>query len=261
MIFKPEVPMLIPIDRVGEYILNSGYGFQEKYNGKRRTIIKHEDRTAALNKQGVNRSVDDAFVKHVMALPYNSITFEAEQVSKHYHIFDLLTLEDDDLMIRPYDERISIAHDIFSGKALWRSVVSTAIEEDEKLALAKKLIEDKAEGLIIRKLNAKYKPGKSGQHLKIKFEKTLDAVVIGPSPKGHESVEIGLFNPKGQLIRIGGCSQIGKEKVAAGDVIEVKYLYGTRSNHIVQPRMTVRRDDKEPSECLLSQMVINRDMA
>lgn len=259
MAFRPEIPTMIPIDKVGDYILDSAYGFQEKYNGKRRTIIKSGNRVIALNKTGVERAVDPIFVKSLLALQFENITFEAEQVRNHYHVFDLLTLGNKSFISNAYSKRITKAREILP-QAGWLSVVGTATTQEQKMSLATRLIQEKAEGLIIRKLAAHYKQGQSGQHFKIKFEKTLDAVVIGPSPKGHDSVEIGLFDAHGKLVRIGGCSQVGKEKVRAGEIIEVCYLYATGSNHVVQPRMTVKRDDKEAKDCLLSQLVINRDM-
>jgi hypothetical protein len=42
-------------------------------------------------------------------------------------------------------------------------------------------------------------------------------------------------------------------------VVEVKYNKGTRNMHIMEIHMERIRTDKMPAECLLSQIVVNKD--
>lgn len=253
--FQPELPTLVPIEQIGRFIKDPAYGLQEKYNGKRRTVIKQGDHIYALNKTGETRNVEPVLKQALLKCPHDNMIFEAEQIKLHYTIFDLLMIDGKSLANEPYRERMRVAEHSL-GSESWCRIVATATTGIEKYALAAQLIKDHAEGVVIKDLNAAYG---AGRHKKIKFVKTLDAVVIGPSPKGHDSVELGLYDDMGRLVRIGGCSLRGKEKVQKGDVVEIMYLYSTPTNHVVQPRMTVKRDDKNPEDCKLSQLVLNKN--
>jgi hypothetical protein len=84
-------------------------------------------------------------------------------------------------------------------------------------------------------------------------------VVIGPSPEGHNSVRIGVYDERGRLYEVSGVSLRGKFQLNKLDVVEVRYLYATRSNHIVQPVLLRKRNDKRADDCLLNQLVKHKD--
>jgi hypothetical protein len=122
------------------------------------------------------------------------------------------------------------------------------------------LAKDKAEGVVWRDMRAAYKQGRAGQHFKTKFVKECDVVVMGPSPKDHNSVEIGVFD-KGILRRVSGLSLNGKTTVVTGDVVQVHYLYASKNLHLVQPCMASdgARTDKQAADCTIDQLVVNKN--
>jgi hypothetical protein len=63
------------------------------------------------------------------------------------------------------------------------------------------------------------------------------------------------------LIPIGNVTVPNKyaDQIAEGGVVQVRYLYATPGRQLYQPTLdpssgSIRRDDKKPAECLLSQL-------
>jgi bifunctional non-homologous end joining protein LigD len=252
---KPELPTEIPLSKIGSYVFDSRYGFQEKHNGKRRLIIKDGSTLYSLNKAGQRRDLPTAVAAGLRKHPLSRFVLDAELMDKfHICIFDTLLLGDQILAPEPFAKRHQSLEKAFP-KTQWGIVSLLARTQEEKTALAELIIQTNAEGIIIRKLDVSYG---SGWVYKIKLTKTLDAVVMSYNAEGKDSVNLGLFN-KDKLQRICGASLIGKGVVREGDVVEVTYLYGTRDLHIVQPRITLVRDDKRAIDCTIDQIVINRD--
>jgi len=110
----------------------------------------------------------------------------------------------------------------------------------------------------VRDMTAPYVEGESGQHKKVKFWKTLEAIVVGPSPRHKNSVRLACYDDRGTLHEICGI-KLKDEKLTTGYVVEVKYLYATSRNHIVQPQLLRRRTDKQASLCTMSQLVIGKN--
>lgn len=122
---------------------------------------------------------------------------------------------------------------------------------DEKRLLAKRVEESGAEGLMAKRLDGPYLPGKRVTHsLKVKFVRTADCVVMARGKK-HSSAQLGSYNAAGDLVTVGYCSMIGKPDAQPGDVVEVKYLY--KLGTLMQPRLVKMRPDKEPHECTMDQ--------
>jgi hypothetical protein len=116
------------------------------------------------------------------------------------------------------------------------------------------------EGVMAKRLDSPYEPGKRVRHsVKVKFTKTADVVVTkstrGRNAAGRETggFAFAVYNADGVLRPVGSCSAIGKPEVKVGDVIEVAYLYRPVGGALVQPRMRRLRPDKDPTECTFEQ--------
>ncbi len=133
--------------------------------------------------------------------------------------------------------------------------VRTARTAQDKAEMFERARRAGVEGVMVKRLDSPYEPGKRVKHsLKIKFVKTADVVVTnvnrGRNEAGREigSIEFGIPTA-GEVTVLGTCSVIGKEHVEPGDVIEVAYLYRADTGGLVQPRMVRRREDKPGSDC------------
>jgi len=263
--FKSELVTKVGISRAGRFISNFQWGAQEKFNGERRTIVKQGNQILSFNRDGnPSKALDPRVIEVFRSHPLSQYIIDIELVGKkgqeHIFILDVLILGDEaPLASMTYEYREKRAHQEFGDFNQMVTVVYTTRTSEAKKALMLKLETDKAEGIVFRKMSAPYKQGRSGQHFAIKFWKDLDAVVIGPSPEEHNSVRVGLFLKNGTLHEICGVSLNGKPVAKRGDVICMKYLYGTKELHAVQPELLFVRTDKRPEACTIDQLEQYRD--
>ena len=208
----------------------------------------------------------------------------SQQTPARYIAFDLLAVDDDSLLPRPFAERRARLEQLELGAVTLAPAVATAAEAEGWLR--------QAEGVVAKSLSAPYAPGKRTAMIKVKRSRTIDAVVAGFRP-GKEpgtvgSLILGLYTPEGQLRVVGHCSGIRaaekralRERLAeyeSGDrgrgdasrwksekelewvalrpelVVEVSFdqSSGGRIRH--GTKLLRWREDKAPSECAISQM-------
>src|SRR3984885_10705496 len=130
------------------------------------------------------------------------ITMLSEETPAHYVAFDLLALDDDSWLDRPFAER----------RARLESLCSTGIDctpltrdPDEAEPWLRS-----GEGVVAKDVGASYKPGERTGIMKIKRERTIDAVVAGYRP-GKEpdtvgSLILGLYDDAGKMHVVGHSS-------------------------------------------------------
>lgn len=237
------------------FFIDAAWGMQEKHNGDRRTFLRDGNTFISLNREGnPSKPVAPSVIAVLLSHPIQKFVIDVELVGTQIVVLDALVLGDELLGGETYEYREARAHAEFDNFHKTVVVVETARTTEEKIRLFKQLLDNNAEGVVIRKMDAAYKMGSREQHKKIKFWKELDAIVIGPSPSGHNSVRVGLINEKNQLQEICGVSLNGKEVVSRGMVIKVKYLYATKERHVVQPELLGSRDDKQAVECTMAQI-------
>ena len=128
-----------------------------------------------------------------------------------YVAFDLLALDDESLLTRPFAERRSALERLFSGDGFGQAPVelmrSTGALEDARQWLVS------AEGAIAKDRSAPYRPGERKGMAKVKRVRTIDAVVVGWRPgKEPETVGaliLGLYDGRGKGAEprvVGHCS-------------------------------------------------------
>jgi ATP-dependent DNA ligase len=198
--------------------------------------------------------------------------------------FDLLSLDDEILMDRPYAERRAALETHVSEPVRLTPMVTTAAEAETWLHTA--------EGVIAKQLDAPYTPGSRKAMVKIKRVRTLDAVVVGWRPGKEEgtlgALILGLYDETGELRVVGHSSGFSaKEKrelpgrlaeYASGEtgsadpsrwkadkelewiglrpelVVEVTYDHVSDGRIRHGTKIARWRDDKPPRECLLAQL-------
>jgi ATP-dependent DNA ligase len=260
-LIKSELPTEINETALVRLIHDDNFGMQEKHNGERRTICKEGDRIRSWNREGVEgkglpASITGLLRRHPMA----TMVLDVEVVKEKAFVIDVLVLDGQQLFDKEYSIREAKMHETFDGYQRSRNIIPvyTARTTKEKLDLFLRCKRTKCEGVCLKDMTASFKQGRSGQHFKFKFWKELDAVVIGNSVKGHDSVEIGVYDGK-QLKRIAACTKKKQYPVKPGDVITVEYLYGTGNRNIVQLTMVRKRSDKKPCQCTIDQIEINKN--
>ena len=237
-------------------LLDSRYGFQEKHNGHRLIICKENGSIRWFNRGGAPSSkplphrLKCAFLAH----PQAAFVIDGELVGETFFIFDALIIGDEVLVNDSYEYREARYHVEFDGYNAQITPVETARTPEAKRLLWDAVIASHGEGIVAKNMTRGYKQGRTGVHWKLKFWKTADAVVIGRSPDDKDSIEIGMYNERGQLHRISGCSLRNKFNPKPGQTVEIRFLYATKEYHVVQPTLMAVRYDKSAAACRLNQL-------
>ena len=206
----------------------------------------------------------------------------AKETPARFVAFDVLALDDDVLLERPYSERRAILETI-SGLEL-TPVVHSA--ED-----AERWLHDE-EGVIAKELACPYLPGERKGMVKVKRVRTIDTVVMGWRPGKEEgtvgAIILGLYGEDGRLREVGHSSGFTakrkRELVAELEPYETgergsgepsRWTHGRDLEWVaLRPELVVEitydhvsdgrirhgtkvvrwRDDKAPADCKLDQL-------
>ncbi len=108
------------------------------------------------------------------------ISLLSQKLPGTYHVFDILRIPGDDITLKPLAERKKILLKTVKQANHIHIVPFQIIITENVSDHFKKSIEEGFEGLVIKKADSIYEPGKrSGEWLKIKREETIDVNVIG----------------------------------------------------------------------------------
>jgi len=190
---------------------------------------------------------------------YGSFIPDGESIGDDFHAFDLLEHNGENLRSLPYRIRLARLIDLLM---LTRSdykyirLASTAFSTQQKTELYQRLRRENREGIVFKRLDAPYTPGKpnsGGPQLKFKFVATMSAVVARVNTQ--RSVEVSLFNGR-SLVSCGNVTIPANHQIpSVGTIVEVRYLYAYRDSLALhQPVYLGPRDDVDPGECLVSQL-------
>jgi bifunctional non-homologous end joining protein LigD len=252
---RPELLTVIEVQQAGAYVVNPLYAMQPKRDGKRLIVSARSGRVEVFNKLGERC---DAPAWLTSSMPDVSVDGELEAARRRFVAFDLLDCAGQDLRPLAYSQRLAALDTIVQRGFLpeccqliptWRS----AEEKERELFRA---VAARWEGVVFKKLDAPYKPGRAGQHVKLKFVKMCTVRVSQVEPT---SARIEMLDNGNGWQEVSGVSLIGRPRVRPGDFIEVKYLYATRERNghpkLNQPVMLAVRDDVADLDCSTEQLV------
>ena len=212
------------------------------------------------------------------------ITMLAEQTPARYVAFDLLALDDEKLLDRPYAERRRALEELADGGF---AVTPSTRDPRRGRAVAAQRRRGRCQGV-----GAPYRPGERVGMVKVKRVRTIDAVVAGYRPGKEEgtvgSLILGLYDDAGRLHVVGHSSGLrAAEKRALverlapyetgkrghGDpsrwknekdlewielrpelVVEVTFDHASGGRIRHGTKILRWREDKPPTECRLVQM-------
>jgi ATP-dependent DNA ligase len=124
----------------------------------------------------------------------------ARELPASYVAFDLLELDGVELLEEPFERRRA-ALDAFEG------VRRSELVSDP--AAAERWLEQ-TEGVVAKRLDAAYAPGRRTSMVKVKRQRTIDCVVLGfrpgVEPESVGSLILGLYEPDGRLRPVGHTS-------------------------------------------------------
>ena len=206
----------------------------------------------------------------------------ARETPARFVAFDVLAVEDEVVIDRPYEERrriLETLEGIELTPVVWSADEARAWLHEE-------------EGVIAKERDAPYRPGERKGMVKVKRMRTIDAVVMGWRPGKEEgtvgAIILGLYEPDGRLREVGhssGFTAKRKRELVAelapyetgerGSGEASRWTHGRELEWVaLRPELVVEvtfdhasdgrirhgtkvlrwRDDKDPRDCLVDQL-------
>lgn len=243
---------------------NDDWRAEQKLDGRRLIVEIDGDDLMGVNREGKIIRLDATIANSFE--PFSGLwTFDGEIMADGvYWLFDLPRASDKIKFSTPYEERRSTLdafyHSVFEGSPYIKLLPSYSSSQD-KITLARDVLKNNGEGVMLKKKNAPYSPGKRTKtNLKWKFVKTVDCIVGEISIDGKQNIGLRLLNTEtSEMVDIGtvGMTPGNLAKVKSGDVVEVKYLYveNQEKPRLYQASFVKFRDDKSPQTCWMDQII------
>ena len=237
---------------------DDNYCAQEKFDGKHLLVRKQDDDLEGINKKGFVVGLPQTVANELRSVSGSFIP-DGESIGDDYHAFDLLEYNGENLRVLPYRIRLARLIDLLllaRSDYKYIRLVETAFTTRQKTELWQRLRRENREGIVFKRLDAPYVPGRpnsGGPQLKFKFVATASVVVAKINVQ--RSVEVSLLQGR-NLVSCGNVTIPANHQIPrVGDVVEVRYLYAYRDSlALYQPVYLGPRDDVEPGECLVSQL-------
>ena len=252
--------LLNPVEEAEVELLlrDDNYCAQEKFDGKHLLIRKQDDDLEGINKKGFVVGLPQTVANELRSVSGSYIP-DGESIGDDYHAFDLLEYNGENLRVLPYRIRLARLIDLLMlARADYQHIhlVETAFSTQQKTELWQRLRRENREGIVFKRLNAPYVPGRpnsGGPQLKFKFVATASVVVARINVQ--RSVEVSLLQGR-NLVSCGNVTIPANHQIPrVGDVVDVRYLYAYRDSlALYQPVYLGPRDDVDAGECLVSQL-------
>ena len=249
--------LLNPIDEaeVQRLLRDNVHVAQEKFDGRRLLLRKAGAAVDGINRKGLLVGLPEPVFQAFYRFPVDCVV-DGESIGDVFHAFDLLTFDGQDIRARKYKNRQTALINLLAS-VQQRAIrfTETAYTPEQKIRLHATLQANGKEGIVFKRLDAPYTPGRpnsGGPQLKHKFYATLSAVVS--KINAQRSVEIRLFGKEGWALAGNVTIPPNHRIPAIGGVVEVRYLYATDAGILYQPTYLGERSDVEQHECVRSQL-------
>jgi ATP-dependent DNA ligase len=233
------------------------YSIEQKLDGHRLMLIIQDSKIIPLNRNGEIRDIPtklEALIRSIPVINIGRWIFDGELIKGKYFVFDMPEMNSITIAGLPWMQRRLALDKLFallrdSGFDQLEFQTTSWTVENKKSFFDACL--DK-EGVMFKKIDSPYQPGRRSTWVKHKFHKSCEVIVTELNRKGKsEAMSLGLYDENGNLQNAGGCRILPKfeDKISVGDVVEIRYLYATKEFKLYQPHMMSIREDKKPEEC------------
>jgi bifunctional non-homologous end joining protein LigD len=252
--------LLNPIDEdeVDIFLNDDNWAAQPKFDGVRFMLKKESSNKcpSGFNRKGKFVAVPTV-IFNVVDKCKKEFFVDGELIGQKFHVFDILEYNGKCIRENKLSDRIKALEDIvkeFNSEHIL--FTKLFVSKKDKKNLYNTLIAENQEGIVFKKLDAKYytgRPASGGDYLKHKFYSTCSCVVTGINKQ--RSVSIGLYKGK-KLLKAGNVTISSNfDMPEVSDVVEVRYLYARKqSGSLYQPTFLGKRADIDAKECLQSQL-------
>jgi len=251
--------LLNPIDEAEaeKLLADPAWLTQEKLDGKRILIRRTDNNIVGINRKGLIVALAQSVVRCAMQLPSQQFIMDGECIGNEFFAFDLLEYACVDLRNQPYRQRLDALYRLpIAAQGAPIQTIRTAVKTADKRAMLAKLREQHKEGIVFKRIEAVYTPGRpacGGDQLKLKFTATASCIVAGTNG-AKRSVKLELLD-HGRRVGVGSVTIPANQTIpTAGSVIETKYLYAYPGGALYQPVYLGKRDDINVAACTVSQL-------
>jgi len=253
------VPQLLnPIDdtTLEAVIRDDNWVGQLKFDGERRILISKDGNVTGGNRKGQTVPLS-APIASAAKKAGGQFVLDGEQVGDVFYFWDVLELDGNDYRAMPLDFRLALMDKVgIPADEAAIVPVRTAIGTEAKRQLLEYARANGEEGIVFKRLDARYEPGKPGSKatwVKFKLWQSLSAVV----GKVNDQRSVGLhLLDNGQPISVGNVTIPANHAVPVeGEVVEIRYLYAYEGGSLFQPTYLGKRNDIVAEECVASQRV------
>lgn len=267
---RVDLPIMLlnPIDSqaAAALIADPAWGMETKFDGERRLICIEDGRAYGLNRRGVPIKLSAEILSKIesgLGQFSGRTVIDGEDLGATYCAFDVLAFDGLDITDKSFAERIAYRARL-RERLPALCYASTAISSEAKRRMFDGACVALDEGVVFKRMDAPYRngrPNSGGNALKHKFVETASFKVVGTHPT-KRSIRVALHDGIGTWTEVGNVTIPPNHDVpAAGDVVEVAYLYAFRGGSIYQPVYRGRRDDIGIEDCLLAQLKYVQDRA
>jgi bifunctional non-homologous end joining protein LigD len=260
----PQLLNAIDEAELERLIKDDSFWMQQKHDGKRIMIEKTKFSVVATNRKGLSCGFSSAIKNDAADISVfrdvENFILDGEMIGDKYYVFDLLQLGFKDLRDLPYNQRYEKLVKLIPTTANFSIiVVATAKDERLKRSLFHNLKTAKLEGVVLKKSDAPYRPGRpasGGNQLKFKFVETCSCVVMDKPTGKAQSVWLQMLNACGKWEAVGKCTIPSNFSVPIpGKIVEIRYLYAyPNGGSLYQPVFLGERDDLDATACVMTQL-------
>lgn len=253
--FGAQLAEPIEMDQIGDFIIDDDWVIEQKLDGHRLLLKGTGHGVEPFNRNGqpyAGKTLPPQLAG--MKLP-DGLILDGELLDLNtleYWAFDFRAA-DGSIDAQPLTVRRDMLRLTLEQLQLPVRLLPQADTTVSKETLVRKAIENNAEGVVVKYVDAGYKEGRGTGWRKLKFVSSCEVIVTGVRDDGKDSATLSLLRGT-DLVEVGRCSLIGREPVNVGDIIEAKYLYATSDDRLYQPVMVRRRTDKKHAECTIDQL-------
>ncbi len=234
------------ISNLKSAISNNEYCIQQKIDGQRILVSVNDGKVTYYTRNGdvllLKGGYHSYFAKYINC----NYVFDGEFAGETLWLFDFIDLNKPKEIYKNRLEQLNSLINITKTV----KILPTALTTLDKLSLTKSVIKNYGEGVVFKKLDKPYTWNKRIGY-KFKFYNDIDAFVISEHSIKN-SIEVGVFSSDKKTINLGSVKW--DRHVESNDVFIIKYLYATPENKLYQPSIIRKRMDKEPKECLSTQL-------
>jgi bifunctional non-homologous end joining protein LigD len=251
--------LLNPIDeaRVDELIASSDWCMQEKKDGWRLLARKAGDAIEGINRKGMFVGMSSTIEQAVRRIG-GDLVLDGEAIGDVYWAFDLLELDREDLRGSSVARRFGKLSPLLEGASSEGALrlIPSAWNPPAKRKLFERLKAERAEGVVFKRISARYVPGRptsGGDYLKFKFTAMATCKVLAPN-EGKRSVALCVYQDPGDgFVEIGNVTIPANFRIpAAGSLVEVRYLYAYVGGSLFQPVYLGERNDVDGADSVKS---------